>query len=297
MKDIYIPEKKDFFESMSSSYDYDVGYMKKDKFWQKAIKDYNELFLNATKVSGEYRIPKKIHQIWLGSPFPKEYINWQKSWKKHHPDWEYFLWTDENVKDLKFTNPGVFEKTTNFGAKSDILRYEILNQFGGLYIDTDFECFHPFDFLHLNLDFYSGIVYGEEFSSTTGLLGSIPNHPILNYLLKRIDKHLISDDIVEIHEITGPWALAKAFKKFMFDDNYRNLALPTSYFYPFPNNKLHIRSEKKIKQYVRPESLAIHYWEVSWKRRGNALSGLLRYIPPEIKNKVKNFLKKSDFTR
>ena len=34
----------------------------------------------------------------------------------------------------------VFERAINPGMKSDIFRYEILKQIGGLYVDTDFEC-------------------------------------------------------------------------------------------------------------------------------------------------------------
>ena len=31
------------------------------------------------------------------------------------------------------------------GEKSDIFRYEILYRFGGVYVDTDFECIKPFE--------------------------------------------------------------------------------------------------------------------------------------------------------
>jgi mannosyltransferase OCH1-like enzyme len=296
IKEAILPKKVNFFESMKSSYEYDVDFMKSDRYWLKAQEDYERLFLNSEKMDGESRIPRKIHQIWLGSPFPDEYKNWQKSWKKYHPDWEYYLWTDEKLKDFDFKNREVFEKTSNFGSKSDILRYEILNQLGGLYVDTDFECFFPFDFLHLNCDFYCGIVYGKEFSTTNAIIGSAPDHPVMKQLISEIDTPLVSNDVSKIHEISGPWALTRNYRKFMFDKSYDNLCLPTSYFFPFPNNKLHIRSEKKIKEYVKPESMAIHYWEVSWTRKsgklGKLISRLLRYIPTGLKNRIKDMLKK-----
>src|ERR1700733_22270 len=40
------------------------------------------------------RIPKTIHQIWLGGPLPEKYLNLQRSWQRQNPDWEYRLWTD-----------------------------------------------------------------------------------------------------------------------------------------------------------------------------------------------------------
>ena len=33
------------------------------------------------------RIPKIIHQIWLGSPLPERYKQWQRTWTDNHPDW------------------------------------------------------------------------------------------------------------------------------------------------------------------------------------------------------------------
>src|ERR1700730_3033568 len=42
------------------------------------------------------KIPKIIHQIWLGSPFPEKYNKYQASWQKLHPKWIYKLWTDKD---------------------------------------------------------------------------------------------------------------------------------------------------------------------------------------------------------
>src|SRR5438876_9483420 len=61
---------------------------------------YNKYALNAYKIGPELKIPKIIHQIWLGSPVPSVYEPFMKSWQEKHPDWEYRLWTDENVHSL-----------------------------------------------------------------------------------------------------------------------------------------------------------------------------------------------------
>ena len=42
-------------------------------------------------------IPKIIHQTWKDEDVPE---NWKPSslaWQKHHPDWEYHLWTDKEL--------------------------------------------------------------------------------------------------------------------------------------------------------------------------------------------------------
>ena len=41
-------------------------------------------------------IPKIIHQIWLGPLPPPQ--RWLDSWRDHHPDWDYHLWTNEKYQ-------------------------------------------------------------------------------------------------------------------------------------------------------------------------------------------------------
>ena len=75
------------------------------------------------------RIPKIIHHIWLGSPLPKKYYEFMKSWKAKHPEWEFILWNDEKLNNLEMLNKKLFLKLKNYGAKSDVARLEILYKF------------------------------------------------------------------------------------------------------------------------------------------------------------------------
>ena len=45
-----------------------------------------------------------------------------------------------DVKSIILKNKKAYSLAKNWGMKSDILRYEILQKFGGVYIDTDYEC-------------------------------------------------------------------------------------------------------------------------------------------------------------
>src|SRR3990167_2074455 len=72
------------------------------------------------------KIPKIIHQFWIGSPVPEKYKQWIESWKKHHPEWEHKLWTDKEVKELKLFNQELFNSLDNYGHKVDVLTYEVL---------------------------------------------------------------------------------------------------------------------------------------------------------------------------
>jgi len=94
------------------------------------------------------KIPKIIHQIWIGGPVPQEFKDFMQSWRDAHPDWEYRLWTDEDVKTFGLYNQTFYDRSDNYGVKSDILKWEIIYRYGGLYVDTDYECLQSFDMYH-----------------------------------------------------------------------------------------------------------------------------------------------------
>jgi mannosyltransferase OCH1-like enzyme len=123
-------------------------------FFKKLYDKHNPTQIQADST---VKIPKIIHQIWLGSPVPECFKAFMKSWELHHPGWTYILWTDEKVKTLTLYNQDLFDAATNFGEKADILRYELLYFFGGVYADCDQECLRSLDFLHHLYDFYIGI--------------------------------------------------------------------------------------------------------------------------------------------
>ena len=90
-------------------------------------------------------IPKIIHQIHLGKkPLSEKEIEWQKTWKTYNPNYEFIFWDDKKIDELELTNR-MYLQNESYSIQSDILRYEILYQYGGVYVDTDFECLKNLD--------------------------------------------------------------------------------------------------------------------------------------------------------
>jgi mannosyltransferase OCH1-like enzyme len=103
------------------------------------------------------KIPKLIHFIWLGSSLPLKYSNIINVWKEKHPNFDIKIWNDEDVELLQLENINIFNNGSNYGIKSDILRYEILYNLGGIYIDIDYECIQSLENLTNTCSFFSGI--------------------------------------------------------------------------------------------------------------------------------------------
>lgn len=76
-----------------------------------------------------------LHQIWLGpNPCPSMWTDSVKQFAANK-NFHYILWKDNSTIQLK--NLDQFEKCPDYAGKADILRYEILQQYGGVYIDAD----------------------------------------------------------------------------------------------------------------------------------------------------------------
>lgn len=90
-------------------------------------------------------IPKILHHVWLGGEMPAAKRRLRQTWLERHPDWEHRLWTDDSLEQLEITNRTQLKMATKPAQRCHIIRYEILRQFGGVYVDCDVESFKPID--------------------------------------------------------------------------------------------------------------------------------------------------------
>ena len=50
------------------------------------------------------KIPKIVHQTWKSqSDLPETFRPWMSSWLRYNKDWEYWLWTDADIRRLMTT--------------------------------------------------------------------------------------------------------------------------------------------------------------------------------------------------
>lgn len=228
----------------------------------------------------DQQIPKIIHQIWVGKKqMHPECIKAMDTWKQKHPDWEYKLWTDEDIDSFDWTNKELFLSIQNPGAKSDVWRYEILNKYGGLYIDVDFVCLKPFDLFHENLSFYSSFLGdAHEYLCANGIFACTPNHPILIEVIKSLSSLSYQNNRITNNYIlntTGPFFFTNIIKKYApqykTPDTIENdlFIFPQEFFFPI-NNRLWRHLHKnglKIPTHFEPlleDAYAVHLFARSW---------------------------------
>ena len=126
-------------------------------------------------------IPNIIHQIWIGpKPAP---INMMNTWQEKNPEFTYMLWDEKRIRneDAIFTCQSQIEKMEEWNGKADILRWEILYKYGGMFMDADLICVEAIDSNILSLHAFATYEQEKERPGliATGGMGFPPKHPIV----------------------------------------------------------------------------------------------------------------------
>ncbi|MDR3550083.1 MAG: glycosyltransferase [Candidatus Babeliales bacterium] len=222
---------------------------------------YEKNNLSVISPQATLKIPKIIHQIWLGGPLPDAFKKFVATWHEHHlgGDWRYKLWTDEDVESFGLYNKKLYDESDSVGVKSDIFKWEIIYRYGGVYVDTDFECLKSLEILHYTYDFYTGIqpLDTQFLQLGAALYGAVPGHPILKHCIETIkdDWHKKGAPAK-----SGPIHFTKSFYAVAGQNNSLDIALPAYYFYPLGCED----TELKRAEWIGNGAYAVHHWAKSW---------------------------------
>ena len=138
------------------------------------------------------KIPKTIHQFWFGdqSKRPTKFL---QTWKDKHPDWEYILWTEDEIakRGIIFECNRQINEIPEINGKADIIRWEILYQFGGVAMDADSYCITS---LNNDIDLFLNNNGWSSFENENvrkglvacGAMGFPPKHPLLRDIINHI---------------------------------------------------------------------------------------------------------------
>jgi mannosyltransferase OCH1-like enzyme len=171
-------------------------------------------------------ITKIIHQIWVG-PYERPEV-WMKTWKEKHPTWEYILWGEDRIDEFK--NKDLIKKCIEekkYHGAADIMKYEILYNYGGFIAPADSECLNPIDEL-LNIDEDCFACYENE-EMRPGLvspqIGATKGNKLMEVMIDKMSK---------LTRVVEPWINTGnvVFTKTIEELKYPIRLYPSHYFIP-----------------------------------------------------------------
>ncbi|WP_030672474.1 glycosyltransferase family 32 protein [Streptomyces sp. NRRL B-1347] len=212
-------------------------------------------------------IPRLIHWIWIGSPVPARFEAYRDTWASAHPDWEMRVWTDDNLPPMY--NQHLYDQAADYAPASmvgqfraDVLRYELLWQYGGVYVDADFECLQPITPLLDGIDaFAAWETDGRRIAN--GLMGAARSHRFIGRLITDLEASAARHKGARPAISTGPAYLTTAYR-----EHPGELAvLPSRLFYPYLWSEL---DSLKARPPWPAHCYAVHHWHNRRKHRGEA---------------------------
>jgi mannosyltransferase OCH1-like enzyme len=227
-------------------------------------------------------IPKTLNYVWLGTNHLHPLmLAWQDKWRQLHPGWQVKLWRDSpdlprhllicDKQLIECRYPQYLTSCPTFAKRSDVWRYEILEQLGGIYLDTDFEPVRCIEPLLEGVDALAGLCKTKyEWSDACpegkikievgcSIMGATPHHPWLRELVQLTPRQ----DPVEQLSLAFP---------FLTDVTSRHpdvrLCDP-DVFYPVTWDRYALGGRRSLRREPLPEgTYAVHRWSSSWLATG-----------------------------
>jgi inositol phosphorylceramide mannosyltransferase catalytic subunit len=209
--------------------------------------------------------PKVLHQIWINGEPPPRLLEMRQTWLDLHPDWTHVLWSDDLLPPI--THRALYDdppcKPINHGQfRADLLRYDILYEHGGVYVDMDFEALTPIDDL-LAPDLFATWEFQNR-QIANGLMGATSGHPFIKRLIDTIPRSVTHFPDQRPARVTGPHHLTRNRNRY----RPQMTIYPQTWFFPFAWNEI---DTDKAKPPWPQGTRAVHHWHNQHRERGIAM--------------------------
>ena len=203
-------------------------------------------------------IPRLLHFVWVGGPFPARWADHIKAWRRLHPTFKVRVWGDTDLNWLH--NRHLFDQAARIAPGSegqfcsDVARYEILLRHGGVYLDCDMEPRRPIDDL-LGVDAFACWEVDGVWVNNA-VMGCTPGHELMHDLVTRLPANVRRHRGKRPNHLSGPRFMTPLAKRHGIE------VLRSSLFYPYLWDELDRAGDDF------PHAYAVHHWANARKRQG-----------------------------
>ena len=253
----------------------------------------------------EKKSNKIIHYIWFGgnplSDLTKKCI---QTWKKYLPDFEIMEWNENtfDVNQCPFVKEAYEQKKWAFVA--DYTRFKVLEEYGGIYLDTDMEITGDIS-KFLEKDLFFGVEDSKMINAAV-VWAKEAHNPYIKDIVNIYENKKKFNETGDLYAESVPRVLTKYFEEYGFDreldkvqelDDGKIHIYPMEYFYPLSYDYQHNN--------FTDNTVMIHHFDATWispmekfktkmKRKNMIWVVYVIDFFINLKNKVKFFLNNRD---
>ena len=218
-------------------------------------------------------IPRIVHYCWFGKGQKPQLVEQCiASWHRCMPDWTYMEWSEDNfaIASAPLYVRQAY-KARKYAFVSDYVRLWALEQYGGVYLDVDFEVYKSFEPL---LDCPQKAFVGKEGSKhqppMLGVMASEPHSRWVTTMLHTYDKRefVMSDGSYDMTTNVAYFSAAGVHKEEWVK------IYPVTYFCPILTTGEDVRNENTY-----CEHKGLH----SWSEKENWKGKILSMVSPNMK--------------
>lgn len=230
-------------------------------------------------------IPKIIHFCWFGNgAMPELVLKCIESWKKYLHNYEMHFWSEDNF-DIASAPQYVQEAyaAKKYAFVSDYVRLWALEQYGGLYMDVDFEVYKSFDDLMEQYEAFAGYEGSKRNPVMMGVIAAKAHHPWIQGMMETYESRVFlnKDGSLDMTPNTGyflDWMQTREFVADGVEKDFMGVhILPVECFCPQLTTGENLRCERTY-----CEHKGLH----SWSGTGGWKNKVLCLVSPQMKVKL-----------
>ena len=206
-------------------------------------------------------IPKIIHYCWFGrGEKPELAKKCIASWRKFCPDFEIREWNEDNCNYLTMPFMAEAYAAQKYAFVSDVMRLIVLEQYGGVYFDTDVEVVR--DILPL-LDDEGFIGFeNDQFVNSGQVMAAVPHQPVVQAMIEEYKKLHFTNADGTMNAVGCPHLNSDVMERFGLVRSGQEQVVAGIHVYPAdwfnPLDSVTGRLNKTENTY------SIHWYSMSW---------------------------------
>ena len=229
-------------------------------------------------------IPKIIHYCWFGrGEKPELAKKCIASWKKFCPDFEIREWNEDNCDYLAMPFMAEAYAAKKYAFVSDVMRLIVLEQYGGVYFDTDVEVVRDISPL-LNDEGFIGFEI-NRFVNSGQVMAAVPHQPVVQAMIEEYKKMHFTNADGSLNAVGCPHLNTDVMERFGLARNGQEQLVAGIHVYPVDwFNPLDSVTGKLTKT---ENTYSIHWYSMSWLPKRTQMKAKLGRIVRRIMEKGK----------